>query len=235
MASCIICGANGRMGRTLVRAVCASSAWRCAACVDPAFAAAQGTGSAPRFSALSLLPDAGVRADVVIDFSCAQALAALAQYCLQTSTPCVLCATGYSPAQQRQIEALAHCVPVFQSANLSYGAAVLTRLVREATRLLDGGYDVAVTEAHHRGKKDAPSGTAKTLIRAIGRSDVPVCAVRAGTIIGEHQVLFAGQDETLTLAHHAQSRAIFAQGALRAAQFVKDQEPGIYHMEDLVS
>lgn len=194
-------------------------------------------------------------ADVLIDFSRPGGLNSLLAYCQAHHLPAVLCATGYNQAQQEQIEQAARTIPLLRSANMSLGVHVLEQLVTMAGQALGDSYDIEIVETHHRMKADAPSGTALMLSRAAQegrdqalnpvygrhgpdekrqREDIGIHAVRGGTVVGEHQVGFYGEGEQLLLTHRAESRALFAQGALRAAAFLQGKPAGLYTMRHLV-
>lgn len=187
--------------------------------------------------------------DVIIDFSHPQNLPMLADYIAEHGTPAVLCTTGYSPRDDEQVAALAGRAPILRSRNMSLGVCVMERVVRMVTPIL-AGFDIEIIERHHNRKIDAPSGTALALAQAAescgdfvevhGRDgvaprkkgEIGIHAVRGGTIVGEHEVMFAGEDEVLSIRHSAQSRRLFAAGALRAAQFVAGAPNGLYTMDD---
>jgi len=192
--------------------------------------------------------------DVVVDFSTEEGLLDLVQR-FPASGALVTGVTGVSPTTRRALENLSARVPVFHSSNMSVGVAVLRRVVAEACRCLDDGWDVEVLEMHHRRKIDAPSGTALSLLETIRHhkpacgepvmrregnvgprapGEVGVAVLRGGDVVGEHEVLFAGTGERLRLGHQATSRAVFAAGALRAARWVVTQAPGLYGMADLL-
>ncbi len=198
------------------------------------------------------LPSLGAVAepfDVIIDFSHPQNLPMLADYIAEHGTPAVLCTTGYSPRDDEQVAALAGRAPILRSRNMSLGVCVMERVVRMVTPIL-AGFDIEIIERHHNRKIDAPSGTALALAQAAescgdfvevhGRDgvaprkkgEIGIHAVRGGTIVGEHEVMFAGEDEVLSIRHSAQSRRLFAAGALRAAQFVAGAPNGLYTMDD---
>jgi 4-hydroxy-tetrahydrodipicolinate reductase len=204
-------------------------------------------------------PDDLVGVDGVIDFTSPQASVALAALCAERGGPTlVLGATGFTPAQEAEIRAAAQTIAIVRSGNFSLGVNVLLGLVRQAARALSAQtYDIEITEAHHRRKVDAPSGTALMLGQAVaegrgvtldgeairGRDGVtgprPVggigfSVVRGGGIIGEHSVLFAAEDELLTLSHSARDRGLFARGAVEAALWVATQPPGLYDMQDVL-
>jgi len=190
--------------------------------------------------------------DVIVDFSHASAIDGITAATAKSPRPVVIASTGHSPEQQKKITALSKKVPVFLSGNMSVGVNVLCRLVKQAASILYG-WDVEIIEKHHNQKADAPSGTAKMLFDSVnegfsatrkanhGRSgqakripqEIGIHAVRGGTIIGEHDVLFAGADEFITISHTAQSRKIFALGAFRASKFLIEKKPKIYTMDDL--
>jgi 4-hydroxy-tetrahydrodipicolinate reductase len=192
--------------------------------------------------------------DVLIDFSHVSQLDTLLTYALSHRVPLVIATTGYSSIQDAQIAEAAKRLPVFKSANYSYGIVVLRKLIAEAVKRLEADFDIEVIEAHHNQKKDAPSGTAKLLVDTIQNASalehpvhlghptdearqphsIGVHAIRGGSIVGDHTVLFAGAQERITLTHQAESRAVFAHGAIKAAHFIVKQHPGLYSMDDLV-
>jgi len=186
-------------------------------------------------------------ADVIIDFSHPDML----QTIIEAEKPSVIATTGYTDEQTEQIKKLAEKVPVVFSANYSLGITVMKRVLSEIAPILEKDFDMELIEAHHNQKLDAPSGTAKMLVdamdpngeyeRVYGRSgmakrqkEIGVHAIRGGTIAGEHQAIFAGEDEILEITHKAGSRRIFAAGALKAAEFVCGRKPGLYTMDDIL-
>lgn len=197
------------------------------------------------------------KADCVIDFSSPKALDGLLAYCLDRKVPLVLATTGYSDAQLAQIDAAAREIPIFRSANMSLGINVLLELVKQAAAVLGDSCDIEIVEQHHNRKVDAPSGTALMIADAArealnydasynyGRHDrrearpkneIGISSVRGGTIVGVHEILFAGRDELIEIKHTAMSREIFASGAVRAAKFLASvTEPGLYNMGQLVA
>ena len=203
-------------------------------------------------------PDPDVtRADVVIDFSVPEATARVATACAAAGVPLVTGTTGLDEAQQGAVTKAALRVAVVQSGNFSTGVTVLSALVAQAAHLLDNGFDIEITETHHRRKKDAPSGTALLLGEAAARargttlasravyarqgraearapSEIGFAVRRGGGVFGEHEVAFMAEEETLSLGHQALSRDVFARGALRAAVWVQDQPPGLYGMTDVL-
>lgn len=198
------------------------------------------------------LADSKVDFDVIIDFSNPANLGMIVDYVKKTKTPVVFATTGYQEEDLKKIEELSKVAPVLRSANFSLGVILLNRLVKEITPILKDGFDIEVIEAHHNRKVDAPSGTAKMLVNTIvnetgysvkpgrdgysprGKNEVGVHAVRGGTIVGEHEVLYCGEDEVITLKHSAHSKKIFATGAIKAARWLNGKKPGYYNMEDVL-
>ena len=178
--------------------------------------------------------------DVVIEFTTPEATIAHVQVAQELGKPMVIGTTGLSPAQQDGLRTASRKIPIVWSPNMSVGVNVLFELAQLAAQRLGPSYDVEVVEAHHRQKRDAPSGTAKRLaellaaVRRQSAESLPVHAVRAGDIVGDHTVIFAGPSERLELTHRAQDRDVFAQGALNAARFIVTQRPGLYDMPDVL-
>ncbi|MDQ3117873.1 MAG: 4-hydroxy-tetrahydrodipicolinate reductase [Verrucomicrobiota bacterium] len=218
----VLIGANGRMGKAVAAA----------AGKDPVLTIAREIG---RGDALEAALD---DCEVVIDFSLAQATEAVCRACAAKGKPLVLGTTGHSAAQKALIASAAEKIPLMYAANFSVGVNALFSLARRASELLGKEFDVEVVELHHRTKKDAPSGTAKRLLEILqeerGPAEIPAHAVRAGDIVGEHTVLFAGPGERLELTHRAASRETFAVGALRAARWVVGRPAGLYSMENVL-
>ena len=241
----LISGALGHMGRA-VAAQASADGIEIVAGVD----ALQGDCFFPCHTSLDALPDCS--GAVIVDFSRPEALTSLLAYAVKNHLPVVLATTGYTPEQEQEVDQAARQIPVFRSANMSVGVALLRHLCQEAAKVLGETFDVEIVEAHHNRKVDAPSGTAKLILRQIdpeglyapvyGRSgrigargrEIGVHAVRGGTAAGEHSLRFFGRMEELELRHRADSREIFAQGALRAAAFARKAEPGLYDMEDVL-
>jgi 4-hydroxy-tetrahydrodipicolinate reductase len=196
-------------------------------------------------------------ADAVIDFSNPAALEGILAYCTQNKVPAVLATTGYSQEQLAAIDAAAQVVPIFRSANMSLGINVMVELVKKAAQVLGDSYDIEIVERHHNRKVDAPSGTALMIADAAAsalnyeaeyiydrsgrrqsrdKKEIGISAVRGGTIVGVHDVIFAGRDEVIEITHTAQSREIFASGAVKGAKFLAQQsQPGMYNMQQLVA
>lgn len=195
-------------------------------------------------------------ADVIIDFSHPSALQPLLQYALKRQLPIVVATTGLSEEQVKLIREASQEIPVFFSANMSIGINLMTELVKKAAAVLGAQFDIEIVEAHHNQKIDAPSGTALMLANAISdtfeegktfqydrhsqrqkrdQKEIGIHAIRGGTIVGEHEVIFAGRDEIVTVSHSARSKEIFAVGAIRAALYLVEKTPGLYDMSKLVA
>ena len=196
------------------------------------------------------------KADVIIDFSSTDALDGILGYAMRTNTPAVLAVTGYSPEQRTRIEQASKSLPIFASANMSLGINLLLALVKKCTEVLQEDFDIEIIEKHHNRKLDAPSGTALMLADAINEEndgayhyvydrssvrqkrdpkEIGISSVRGGSIVGDHEVLFCGPDEVITLKHTAYSRNIFANGAINAAVYLAKKEPGLYNMSDMIA
>ena len=177
--------------------------------------------------------------DVAIDFTHADAIDEICRAVLQREKSLVIGTTGHSQQQRRLIEDTAHFVPIVFASNFSVGVNVLFWLTRKAAELLGPDFNSEIIETHHKMKKDAPSGTAKTLadtLKAVRRShrEIPIQSVREGDVVGEHSVIFSGSAERLELTHRAASREIFALGALRAAKWIVGKSAGLYSMQDVL-
>lgn len=248
MTDIIIQGIYGRMGRTLVEKIAGRQDCRVVAGVD---CQAGQVGDIPVYTTFSDLPCRGV----IIDFSSPAGAVAAAEYSATNGMPCVICSTGLSREDEAVLEVASTKTPIFRSANMSLGVNVLIELARQATRVLGGEFDIEIVEKHHRNKLDAPSGTALMIANAInaeadgkydyvydrsqvrqkrGDRELGISAVRGGGIVGEHEVLFCGPEEVLTLQHSAGSRGVFADGAIQAALYLAGQQPGYYTMTDLL-
>lgn len=200
--------------------------------------------------------DCDVKADVIIDFCSAKAADALLDYSAARQIPVVLCTTGLSEEQLQKVEETSKKVAVLKSANMSLGINLLMKLVKEAAqKLAPAGFDMEIVEKHHHFKVDAPSGTALALADSINEGldnayhyvydrsqrreqrdakEIGISAIRGGTIVGEHDVIFAGTDEVITFQHTAYSKSLFAKGAVAAAKFLAGKEPGWYQMADVI-
>ena len=241
-------GCMGRMGHA-VAALAAQRGDFVVAGVD----VVGGDAAFPVYAAPAAVAEA---ADVVIDFSSPAALAEELAYVTEKNLPLVLCTTGLSAEQLAAVKETATKVPVFFSSNMSLGVAVLAALTKKAAAVLGDTYDIEIVEMHHNQKLDAPSGTALMLADAARaglsfepeyvtdrytrrqkreKKEIGIASLRGGTVVGEHSVLFAGEQEVITLSHSAQSRSVFAGGALAAAKFLIGKPAGLYNMEDILT
>ncbi len=255
-----VSGAAGAMGLRVIALIASAPDMELAAAVDrpdhPDLGRDAGLLARVGELGVPLAAELTGKPDVAIDFSAPAATLALARRCADLGVPLLIGTTGLPAEARAEIEdAVARRIPVLVAANMSLGINLLLRLVETAARALPG-YDVEIVEAHHRRKKDAPSGTAKELARrlleALGRGEeallygregmvgartgeeIAIHAVRGGDIVGDHTVLFAGDGERIELTHRATSRDVFAGGALRAARFLATQQPGLYSMQDVL-
>lgn len=243
----IINGYNGTMGQVLTKCVADDEELELVAGISPKHHDVDG------FNTYSSFADVKEDSDVVIDFSNPLALDGILEYCLKTKTPVVLATTGYNDEEMEKIHEAAKQIPVFLSFNMSLGVNILLKLVKEAAKNL-ANFDIEIIEKHHNKKVDSPSGTAVMIANAVkeireqsefiygrhGRTgkrqqnEVGIHAVRGGTIVGEHSAIFAGNDEILEINHSARSKNVFAEGAIAAAKYLVNQEPGFYNMDDML-
>lgn len=250
MTGIILRGCNGRMGRVITEMTAASSDMEIVAGID---IFDEGKNSYPVFKSLA---ECDVKADVLIDFSSPNELAALLDAAIERKLAAVLCSTGYSQEDIQLIEAASSKIAILRSANMSLGVNTLIMLLKAATQVLSpAGYDIEIVEKHHNQKLDAPSGTALLLADRINEAaggiynyrfdrsterakrpanEIGISAVRGGSIVGEHEVLFAGVDEVIEIKHTAYSRSIFAKGAVEAARYLAGKPTGMYSMENVV-
>lgn len=248
MLKIIIHGCNGKMGRVIAKLASESPDFTIVAGVDK-------NTSQLDFPVYTDLEDVQEEADVIIDFSYHSAVPEMIKAAAKKKLPVVVATTGLSDEELAVINEASKEIPIFRSANMSLGISILISLVKEAAKILQNDFDIEIIEKHHNMKKDAPSGTALAIADAINevlndkkeyiygrhtkakersQSELGIHAIRGGTIVGEHDVIFAGHDELLTISHTAQSREIFGYGALKAAKFIAGKNPGIYKMDDLV-
>ena len=235
----IVAGALGRTGGEAVSALLGGNLAEISlACgVDLRATAGETRGGVPIYADFDKISES---ADVIIDFSSAQGLAARLKFAKARGICIVLAPTGLSAANEAMISEYARFVPIFRAANFSLGAAVTEVLCAQARRLLPCEFDAAIIEKHHKTKKDAPSGTALSIAKAIdGATEksgkkTEIHALRLGTFSGEHEIIFAGDGETVTIIHHAENRRIFALGAIKAAGFLIEKPAGLYGMKDLL-
>lgn len=251
MTRIIMHGCNGHMGRVITDLVSKDDECKIVAGIDPFD---DGHNDYPVFASVN---DCDVEADVIIDFAAAKAEDALLDYCEKKQIPVVVCTTGLTDEQIEHVRKTACKVAVLKSANMSLGINMLMKLLQDATKILaPAGFDVEIVEKHHNKKVDAPSGTAKMIANAInkelddsmefnyGRSgndakrkekEIGIHAIRGGTIPGEHTVIFAGLDEIVEIKHTALSKKVFAQGSIKAAQYILNKENGLYDMNNLIN
>ncbi|MBO5714485.1 MAG: 4-hydroxy-tetrahydrodipicolinate reductase [Clostridia bacterium] len=248
MIKVLISGALGKMGANVISAINN----------DPEVTAVCGvdrvqdlTGSIPVYEDISKVTE---QVDVVIDFSSPKALDGILSFISKTGASAVLCSTGYTKEDIEKINQASKTNAIFRSANMSLGVNVLIELVKTAVKNL-AGFDIEIIEKHHNLKVDAPSGTALMLADAVkevdndkfyvyGRNgmvgkrdanEIGIHAIRGGNIVGEHDVIFAGSDEVITLSHHASDRKVFAFGAVKAAKYLATKKNGLYNMTDLLN
>ena len=249
MTKIIMNGCGGRMGQVISRLAAEDEAAEIVAgfdindsvkCEYPVFANPE---------------ECDITADVIIDFSHPSSLAGILAYAEKRNIPAVIATTGLSGGEKEMLAKAAEKIPVFFSANMSLGINLITALAKKAASVLEGNFDIEIIERHHNQKLDAPSGTALAIAEAIDetlknpsefvydrhsvrrkrrRNEIGIHAVRGGTITGDHDIIFAGNDEVIEIRHHSASREIFAVGAIKAAKFMKDKPAGMYNMQDLI-
>lgn len=250
MINVIMHGCNGRMGQMITSVVNDDENVKIVAGVDK-FGGQK--NDYPVFEDIALCD---IEADVVIDFTNSEAVDGLLAYCKDKKLPCVLCTTGLSDKQLADVEETSKVIPILRSGNMSLGINTLIKVLKEISPALkEAGFDIEIVEKHHKMKVDAPSGTALGLADAINESldekceyvydrtgrrmqrpadEIGISAVRGGSIVGDHDVIFAGLDEVITLSHTAYSRSIFAKGAVTAAKFLAGKQSGMYSMADCI-
>ncbi|MBM6828332.1 4-hydroxy-tetrahydrodipicolinate reductase [Anaerotignum lactatifermentans] len=250
MTNIIIHGCGGRMGHVVAEIIKNDPQCQVVAGIDP-------TTPTLDFPVFASPAECTIKGDVIIDFSTATAVPALLDYAKETQTPVVLCTTALSDDTLAKMKETSHHVAILKSANMSVGINLLLDLVQRAANILyDANFDIEIIEKHHNQKIDAPSGTAVALADAINealdhqlhyvydrsqkrekreRTEIGMHALRGGTIVGEHDVVFAGRDEVITLSHHAASREVFAVGAVKAAKFLAGQPAGLYSMKEVLA
>lgn len=246
MIKILMHGCNGKMGRMITEIAKQDQDVEIVAGVD------KYTAVANEYPVFETISECDVDADAVIDFSNAGAVDELLDYCVEKKLPVVLCTTGLSEEQLARVKEVSEKIAVLKSANMSMGINLLLKLLKDAAKVLaPAGYDMELVEKHHNQKLDAPSGTALALAdsmnEALGNEyeyvydrsqvrkkrdvkEIGISAVRAGTIVGEHEVIFAGTDEVIEFKHTAYSRSVFAKGAVEAAKFLAEQKRGMYDM-----
>ncbi len=249
MVNIIIHGCGGHMGQVVASVIEKDPSCQIAAGIDPREIQA----GFPTFKSLS---ECTVKADVIIDFSTASAISSLLAFAKEKQIPAVICTTGLSEEDTKKIQQTSQSVAILKSANMSVGVNLLINIVQKAAQTLsDAGFDIEIVEKHHNQKIDAPSGTALAIADAIKSSlaeehhyvfdrsqkrekrektEIGIHAIRGGTIVGEHDIIFAGRDEVIEFNHKAMSKDIFAVGAVKAAKFLAGQKAGFYTMKDVM-
>ena len=251
MVRAIMHGCNGKMGRAITTLAKEDAEVEIVAGVDAY------TEVANEYPVFDSIEKCDVEADVVIDFSNAKAVDGLLDYCVEKQIPVVLCTTGLSEEQLQKVEEASKKVAVLRSANMSLGINTLFKLLQDAAKVFaSAGFDIEIVERHHNQKLDAPSGTALALADSMKEvldddyfyrydrsqlrqkrdpKEIGISAVRGGTIVGEHEVIFAGEDEVIEFKHTAHSKAVFAKGAVEAAKFLAGKPAGMYDMRDVIA
>lgn len=250
MTNIILSGCNGKMGKVITACVNENDDCRIVAGVD---INTEALSNYPVYSSFSEITE---NADVIIDFSHPSVLNDLLQFAKEKKLPLVLATTGFSASQTEQIKAVANEIPLFFTFNMSLGINLLVALSKKAAEVLSGNFDIEIIEKHHNQKLDAPSGTAIMLAEAINDTldnkmmyeydrhskrekrrdnEIGIHSIRGGNIVGEHEVIFAGHDEVLTLSHQATSKEVFAVGALKAAMFMNGKSAGLYDMNNVIT
>lgn len=249
MTNIVICGACGKMGRVIADIISGRDDCKTIAGIDKA--AVQYSD----FPVVTLPSELAEKPDVIIDFSHPSSLDDLLSYCLSNGTALVVATTGYNEEQIAKIKKASEQIPLFFTFNMSLGINLLADLARRATKILGDQFDIEIVEKHHNQKLDAPSGTAIMLADAIngelddrctytydrhsvrakrGRNEIGMHSIRGGTIVGEHEIIFAGRDEVVSLKHEAHSKSVFAVGSVNAGIFLCGKPAGLYAMDDLL-
>lgn len=249
MTKIILNGCCGKMGTMIINCALENPNLEIVAGIDV------NTNGKFNFPIFKSILDCKIEGDVVIDFSRPSSLNDLINYCMLKDTPIVLCTTGFSNEQIRNINSLSEKVPVFRSANMSVGINIINNLLKDLSKKLYDDYDIEIIEKHHNQKVDSPSGTALLLADTIKKStlkdmkyvngrqgihkrehnEIGIHSIRCGNIVGDHTVVFAGAGECIELTHKAISREVFAIGALKAALFISNKKPGKYNMDDMIN
>lgn len=249
MTRIILSGALGKMGKAITACVNGRSDCEIVAGVD----LVTGESTFPIFKSFN---EVTVDADVIIDFSHPTVLDSLLSFSKEKKMPAVIATTGLTEQQIGSIKEASNTVPLFFSANMSLGVSLISELAKKAAKILQGDFDIEIVEAHHNQKIDAPSGTALMLADSISealdekpiyefdrhskrmkrtKNEIGIHAVRGGTIVGEHEIIFAGPDEVIKISHSAYSKQLFATGSVNAGIFLVGKQAGFYSMKDLVN
>jgi 4-hydroxy-tetrahydrodipicolinate reductase len=243
-------GCNGKMGQVITRLVSQTDDMKIVAGID------LNDTLSNTYPVFTDIRQCSIKPDVIVDFSNPQGLDKLLDYATNKKLPLVMATTGLTQAQIKQLHEAARVIPIFFSANMSLGINLLMDLVQKAARILEKNFDIEIIEKHHNQKLDAPSGTALALADSINevleqkyeyvydrhsrrkkrsKKEIGIHTLRGGTIVGEHSVIFAGNDEIVEINHTAMSKEIFAVGALRAARFIRVKDNGLYSMKNLIN
>lgn len=249
MINILLSGCNGRMGQVISKLASTKEGLRVAAGYDI------NTSIQNPYPVYTDLKRCDAEIDVIIDFSHPAVLESLLEFAVSRKIPAVIATTGLSNQQIKMLKDVSKYIPIFFSANMSIGVNLLLDLVKKAAKVLEENFDIEIVEKHHNQKIDAPSGTALAIADAINsalaeqqeyiydrhsrrkkrnKNEIGIHAVRGGTIVGDHSVIFAGNDEIIEINHIAMSKDIFAVGSLNAAMFLYDKKPGMYCMDDLI-
>ncbi len=249
MTRIILCGCSGKMGKNISTCVESRSDCEIVAGVDK-------VNIDCNYPVFNSFADINIDADVIIDFSHPSVLDDLLSFAKAKKMPAVIATTGLSEEQVNDIKDASNIVPLFFSANMSLGVSLISELAKKATKVLQGNFDIEIVEAHHNQKIDAPSGTALMLADSISealdekpiyefdrhskrmkrtKNEIGIHAVRGGTIVGEHEIIFAGPDEVIKISHSAYSKQLFATGSVNAGLFLVGKDAGFYSMKDLVN
>ncbi|MDF2984577.1 MAG: dihydrodipicolinate reductase [Eubacterium sp.] len=251
MINVLLSGCNGKMGQVITRLAENFNGLKIAAGID------LNNNINNPYPVFSTLKECNVKVDVIIDFSHPKAFSGLVEFAQAKKLPIVVATTGLSAEQTNTLKKeVSKNIPVFFSANMSLGVNLLIDLVKKAAKVLEGQFDIEIVEKHHNQKIDAPSGTALAIADAINetleekceymydrhsrrkkrsKQEIGIHAVRGGTIVGDHSVIFAGNDEIIEINHTAMSKEIFGVGALKASMFLAAKKPGLYSMTDLIA
>lgn len=251
MTRIILSGALGKMGKAIASCVDSRPDCEVAYGID----VANGDMDFPLYSSFNEMPKDTV-ADVIVDFSHPSALQELLEYAVNKKIPAVIATTGLNDQQITLIKAASESIPVFFSANMSVGISLISELAKKAAKVLQNDFDIEIVEMHHNQKIDAPSGTALMLADSISdvlndkpiyefdrhskrmkrnKNEIGIHSVRGGTVVGEHEIIFAGNDEMIKISHSAFSKQLFAVGAVNAGIFLVGKKAGLYTMKDLIN
>lgn len=250
MLRILLSGCNGAMGKVITSCVEQRDDCEIVAGLD---VNTTPNGKYPIFGSAENID---IKTDVIIDFSHPSALSGVLKYALSSKTPAVISTTGLNEEQINSLHLASSQIPIFFSANMSLGVSLVSELVKKAASVLGNNFDIEIVEAHHNKKIDAPSGTALMLADSVSqgleyqpvyeynrhakrekrtKNEIGIHAIRGGTIVGEHEVIFAGNDEIITVSHSARSKSVFATGSINAALFLAQKDEGMYSMKELVA